>query len=713
MKKKIGKSEKIFLNYLKVITQFMGGRSYSPLSSFDLQERLKVPENHKTIFKKALLALIHEKTLESRDGRYFLKESSEQIVVGTLRMHPRGFGFLQPNDPVQFPQDIFIPKHLTKNAVDGDIVEVLINPESFSEKGPEGKVISIVRRSRTHVAGTVWKIDHDVNYVHVPLLGSSKTVIVTPIDERKLRLGDRIIMKIVEWGGDGRATLCEMSHYLGNIEDPSCDVKAAIEEFDLRSDFLSKVLEEAKSYSPTVSLSEIKKRTDLRKLETFTIDPDTARDFDDALSLSVDEKGYHLGVHIADVSHYVKSGSALDEEAKIRCNSTYFPGYCLPMLPKELSDDLCSLKPKVNRLTLSVMMDFDHEGTLLNYKIFRSCIKSQKRFTYKEAKKVLDGKKRSKHAPTLNNMVELCRLLKKKRYERGSIEFALDEMVVIVDEKGIPQKMERIEYDITHQLVEEFMLKANEVVATYLTEKGEHLTYRVHDEPAEDNLKEFGNLARAFGFNFPNKKPSTHDLQKLFEEVKGTPYASQLATSFIRSMKLAYYSPSNVGHFGLSLQYYCHFTSPIRRYVDLIVHRIVCGETHAIELLSAACHACSEQERISAKAEQATTLLKKLRLLDAYYKEDPERVYKAHITRVKNMGIIFDIQDLMIDGFLHVSELDNDYFVYDEKRIALIGAHTNFTYTCGKEILLKLKRLDFITLQSDWTLVHQRKRRKK
>jgi ribonuclease R len=306
-------------------------------------------------------------------------------------------------------------------------------------------------------------------------------------------------------------------------------------------------------------------------------------------------------------------------------------------------------------------------------------------------------------------MVELCHLLKKKRHERGSIEFALSECVIKVDSQGNPTGFETVEYDITHQLVEEFMLKANEVVATYLTEKGEGLTYRVHDAPAEDSMKEFSLLAQAFGFTIC-KKPEPKDLQKLFEEASKTPYASHLATSFIRSMKLAYYSPVNEGHFGLSLDYYCHFTSPIRRYVDLVVHRIVCGESHEKETLSMTCHACSEQERYSAKAEMATVLLKKLRYLKTLQDVDPLRAYEATVTRVKNMGLLFEINDLKLDGFLHVSELENDYFVYDEKRLCLKGVHAGITYSCGSKIEVTLANLDFITLESRWALAVAKKR---
>ena len=438
-------------------------------------------------------------------------------------MHPRGFGFVQPDNPTLHPQDIFIPKHLTKYAVDGDGVEVLINQEGFSDKGPEGKVLAILSRARTHMAGIIYFIDKEgLPIAHVPLLGREQRVVVEPTEEHPLKLGDRIVMEVINWGSEETDTICRFSHYLGNISDPSCDIYAAIEEFELRADFPSQAIEEAKSLGKQVSRKDLQDREDLRHLITFTIDPDTAKDFDDAVNLTKDEEGfYHLGVHIADVSHYVRPGTALDEEAHVRCNSTYFPNYCLPMLPGELSENLCSLKANVNRLTVSVLMRFDPEGTLVDYRIARSVIKSAKRFTYKEAKKVLDGQKTSPHANTLHLMVKLCHLLKKKRYERGSIEFALPELVVLVDEKGMPYQTDYITYDITHQMIEEFMLKANETIAWELNQRGKNLTYRVHDEPAEDNLRDFALLATAFGFRIPDY-PSAQDLQKLFEEANET-----------------------------------------------------------------------------------------------------------------------------------------------------------------------------------------------
>lgn len=709
--KKQDKQTKLIQNISRMIQQFLGGKGYQPLPLLELMDRLVIPEDQHPLFKEALLSLIERDVIQVQLGRYLLKEESMQIVSGILRVHPRGFGFLQPNDPIRFPQDIFIPKHLTKNAVDGDLVEVLVDESAYSEKGPEGKVTAIIKRGRTHVAGTILFLEPNDTYsAYVPLLGQSKRVLVSPRDERPLKEGDRIIMKVVDWGSDSAPTICEMSHYIGHISDPSCDVPAAVEEFEIRNDFSARVLKEAKAHGNKVSVKEIKNREDLRKIECFTIDPDTAKDYDDALSLKVDSHGhYHLGVHIADVSHYVSQGSALDLEAKLRCNSTYFPGQCIPMLPHELSNELCSLKPNVNRLTLSVLVEIDQEGTVVKHRIVRSVIKSAKRFTYKEAKLVLDGKKRSKHAATLSHMVKLCHLLKKKRSERGSIEFALTDTIVIVDEQGRPTGVEKVQYDITHQLVEEFMLKANEIVATHLSANGQKVPYRVHDDPSEDNLREFGVLARAYGFHFP-KDPEPKDFQILFDQAVNTPYGPQLATSFIRSMKLAYYSPTNAGHYGLSLDFYCHFTSPIRRYIDLVVHRIVCGDDIEHESLDAVAHACSEQERISARAEQSVLLLKKLRLLQKIHEENPSNHYDAVVTRVKNMGVSFDIPELMLDGFLHISELDNDYFVYEERSLSLRGTRTQLSYSCGKPIKVALLSINFITLESKWSLVSKQPR---
>lgn len=711
-KKKVEKKEKKLLeNFSKIIIEFLSGKTYTPLNYKELIERLSVPEEYHLHFRKILRVLTKKKIIETKKKTYLLRRENREVVSGTLHVHHRGFAFLQANDPLAFPQDIFIPKHLTGNAVHGDVVEVQINQERISEKGPEGKVIAILKRERTHVAGIIQQrknSDHILAYV--PLLGQSRLVRVQPSENFSLSVGDRAIMKVLDWGNKERETICEVSHLIGHISDPSCDIQAAIEEFGLRANFPNQVILDVKTFGIQVSTKEIKKRLDLRKLECFTIDPSTAKDFDDALSLKKDPKGhYHLGVHIADVSHYVKIDSSIDKEAKKRCNSTYFPGYCLPMLPPNLSENLCSLKEKVNRLTVSVLMEFDKDGNLLEYEIVRTTIRSARRFTYQDAKKIIDGVSRNKHSQTLLLMVQLCNLLKKKRYERGCIEFTLPETRISVDAQGAPQGVELIEYDISHQLVEEFMIKANEVIATHLTKQGKRSTYRIHEEPKEESLKDFSIIAGAYGF-YLSENPSAKELQDLFDDAKQSPFRQHLATSYIRSMKLASYSQINIGHYGLSLDHYCHFTSPIRRYADLTIHRQLFEKE--VEDFQKISEMCSEQERISAKAEQSTTLLKKLRLLEKIKNKNPYHQFDAIITKVKPFGFYFEVVSLMLEGFLRISELDDDYFVFDEKKLCLRGNFSKINYYCGEQILVTLLNIDFIFLESKWGLITQVRDRK-
>lgn len=705
------KMDKLYENLLRVTEQFMLGRNFIPLTRKELMKKLHLPDEHKVIFIDVLKSLVKKGAAKFSKGRYYPIEPSVDIVPGVIRLHPRGFGFLQPEDPSLYQQDIFIPKHLTQNAVDGDRVEVQVNPFAISNKGPEGRVIAILQRGRTHLAGIVRAIEWQGDTIaYAPLLGMEQRIIIQPDTQEPLHVGDRIIMKVIDWGSKNTETICDVSHYLGHISDPSCDYTAAIEEYELRADFPTAVINEAKEFGSKLSPKGFHDREDLRKLECFTIDPDTAKDFDDALSLSEDSKGnFHLGVHIADVSHFVQLGSAIDEEAKARCNSTYFPGYCLPMLPSVLSENLCSLRPNVNRLTVSILMDFDSEGNLIDYRIVRAVIRSRKRFTYREAKQVLDGKKKTPHEKTLKNLVRLCHLLKRKRYERGSIEFAIPDIAVIVDKNGAPVKTEYIAYDITHQLVEEFMLKANELVALHLSKNGKELPYRVHEGPSEESMKEFVMLTQAFGFELPDNHTS-QDLQALFDEALKTPYGHFLAINYIRRMRLALYSPENIGHYGLGLTHYCHFTSPIRRYIDLVIHRIIFGDSVAQEYLDGIAQHCSEQERISERAENSVTLLKKLRLLDQVTKDDPYKQFEAIVTRVRNFGVYFEVFDFMLEGFLHLSELEDDFYKYDNAKTLLRGIYTGSTFFAGDKITIMLKDIDFILLGTKWNLVREKKK---
>lgn len=636
-------------------------------------------------------------TKRKKGAKRKTSKRQKNTVMGTIRMNPRGFGFVEIEGSNE--QDVFIPRHLTKNALDGDSVEIEVSP-NVSEKGPEGRIVSIISRNRSALTGVILALSGDYAVVHVPLLGKEQQVLLDLPPKERLEVGDRVRMEISEWGDQ---IYCTLSKKLGHISDPSIDIPVAIEEYEIRNEFSKKSIDEAKKFGRSVVPATIKEREDLRGIETFTIDPDTAKDFDDAISLSKSKGVYHLAVHIADVSHYVKAGGELDKEAFLRANSTYFPGKCIPMLPSELSDHLCSLKANVNRLTITVFMNFDLTGEMLSYRIAKTVIKSQKRFTYKEAKKVLDGSLKSPHEATLKLMQELCLLLKKKRYERGSVEFAMPELVVLVDEKGMPTGTDRVEYDVTHQLVEEFMLKANETVAKHLNTEGKGVPFRVHDEPSLENMRDFAFLANAFGFNLP-PNPTPSDIQKMFDEALKTSYGEYLATSYIRRMRLAIYSPINIGHYGLSLTHYCHFTSPIRRYVDLVAHRLIFEAPLTAQVLEKISNHCSERERISAKAEGSVELLKKYRLLERFYDQNPKRKYEAVITRVKPFGLTFEVLELMLEGFIHISEIGSDYYEFNENKNQLEGTRGTEIYASGDKLFVRLEDFDLLTCESNWVI---------
>ncbi|MDE3046820.1 MAG: VacB/RNase II family 3'-5' exoribonuclease [Verrucomicrobiota bacterium] len=692
-RKRGGSKPKLTSNLQKTIIQYIQGRRYNPSTLSELTRSLDIPDVHQRLFKEVLTELVDQGELAIQMGKYQLPHAPG-LVSGTISIHPKGFGFVRcPEGP-----DVFIPRHALKDAVDGDEVEIEVNPV-VSAKGPEGEVVAILKRSRTHLACiVVHKTAHHA-VAYAPLLGIDKPVKVT--SKQPLQEGDRIICHIADWHGKDDIVVGEMTRLIGHITDPSIDVQAAIEEFELPDGFSKEAIQEAKSYGKKVTAAG---RVDLTDWEVVTIDPDTAKDYDDAISVTRDARGhFFLGVHIADVSHYVKPGTHLDKEAYLRCNSTYFPGTCVPMLPEELSNELCSLKPNVVRLTQSVLAEYSPTGELVHYEIKRTAIRSQKRFTYKEALQVLEGKKKSPHHALLQRMVDLCQLLKKKRFERGSIDFSMPDDVILVDKKGVPQKIERVEYDITHQMIEEFALIANEIAAKHLAKQGKQLIYRVHEEPSNENFQDFAAFARVLGFHVP-ANPTRHDIQALFQEAKNSPLIEQLSISFIRSMKLASYSPENLGHYGLALDYYCHFTSPIRRYTDLIIQRLLFDELPEDTDVEAVALACSQKERVSFKAESSVVTLKKLRLAATYFADDASRIYRAIVTKVKPFALFFEVPMFDLEGSLHISKIGNDYFEYNPTKMCFRGSRTGKMYGVGQEIFVRLDDIDYILLQTEWSM---------
>lgn len=700
--------KKLAENLRKVVFEFISSKHYIPYAKNALLEKLCILPQHFDIFDAVLKELKEEGTLSLIQDRYTKTlplEPTEMLIRGTLRVHPRGFGFVEPDDPKE--QDIFIPKTALFGAIDSDTVDVIVDKALYSPKGPEGKIYTIVSRKKKQiVAICVQNLGKQALCIS-NTLGKDKTILVD-VDPHQynggIQVGDQLLLDSLVWESGKDSVSAKIASFLGPISDPSKDTLVAIYDQEIRAEFSKACLEEALKFGSKVTKEDCEGRVDLTKLECITIDPDTAKDFDDALSLEVDDNGFKLGVHIADVAHYVSANSALDTEASLRGNSTYFPGTVVPMLPHELSSELCSLKEGVLRLTVSILFEIDLKGATQNVSFCRSVIKSKKRLTYKQAKQILDGSQKSHHKNMLENLQKLCLLLKGKRKERGSVELVMPELVIHVDEKGAPTGVETVQYDITHQMVEECMLLANEAVAKYLADKNIALTYRVHEEPDPESIQEFCALVEAFGYKMP-KEVTPHDIQGFFLSVEDQPLAQYLSTAYVRSMRLACYSADNIGHYGLSLEHYCHFTSPIRRYVDLIAGRLLFGAVYDKKTLDEICLKASEKERQSAKAESQVKQLKKLRLLNSIVDQEKFRQFVAVVTRIKPFGIYFDIPELMFEGFLHISELDNDYFVFNEKTRVLKGTSTHIQYSAGDSLLVMVKNISLLTQEVDFELV--------
>jgi ribonuclease R len=677
--------------------EFINGKNFTSSTIASIFDKLKIAPQHIDMALEIIEKLVNEKKIRLENDLVMKpqKEAKEVLsTTGTISMHPRGFGFVVSKDLNLYPLDIFIPKPFINGALEGDEVLCAITSQA-SIKGPEGAILEVLKRANKEVTGVIkQKMGQKEYKLFSPLYGAQKEVILYTPKVMKLPIGTRVVMTVEKWGSEKEPISGSLKEVLGDINEANLDVKAGVLEFHITHEFSPSCIQQAKDYGMKLTKKQLEGRKDLTKLETFTIDPTTAKDYDDALSLSkLDNRRYHLHVHIADVSHYVVKDTPLDDEAFKRGNSTYFPGKCVPMLPEELSNELCSLKENVKRLAVTVEMVINDKGRVDSYEIYRSVIKSQKRFTYLEAKEVLDGKKKSKHAPTLNLMVELCEVLKRYRQERGSIDLAMPAIDLLIDKDGIPLGLERVEYDVTHQMVEEFMLKANELVAYHLVKQGKPSVFRVHDKPEKENLEEFYTLSRALGFHLPHE-PKIEDIKALFESAKTTPYAYQLSMNFIRSMKLAFYSDQNVGHYGLALEHYCHFTSPIRRYTDLVVHRQLFEDNIEQDLKVLSKH-CSDTERKSFKAESSVVVLKKMRYLEMLLKEDPKKKYEATITKIKPFGFFFELDFLLFEGYMHVSEL-KDYYEFCQNRNVLVGKRNHEIIKHGLKIDVTILSIDLI-----------------
>lgn len=672
-------------------------------------------------------------------------------VVGRLIVTKHGYGFVEAEGGEI--EDVFVSPKSMLTAFDGDRVAVSLFANSRGKRS-EGEIVEILERGRKTIVGTLEKSRHF--YVVIPdepHIIRDRDIYVPKEQARGARHGDKVVASIESWKSEHENPEGRIIEILGKAGDPKTEVLSIARFFDLRTQFPEEVEREAQAISAMIPEAEIRRRLDLRSELTFTVDPEDAKDFDDAVSLKVLPDGdYELGVHIADVSHYVKEGSALDREALQRGTSVYLVNHAIPMLPERLSSDLCSLKPFEDRLTYSVIMSLSRRGIVKGYQIVKSVINSKRRFTYEEVQVILgakeargsakrhdaegahkrqegrvgtqgSGAKRSaisnqgddaQFIDVLSKMHQLSQVLMHKRFQEGSIDFETPEVKFQFDKQGKPIKILPKPRLDSHRLIEEFMLLANQTVAKHVgmvrrEGDGKPLIYRVHDTPDPEKIRDLANFVSSFGYHLNisggvNQKA----LQKLMQEVKGTEVEYIINDVAIRSMAKAVYSEKNIGHFGLAFRYYAHFTSPIRRYPDLIVHRLLEEYADGVSQrwladirrrLPDISKRSSEMERRAVDAERESIKLMQVEYMQRHLGDELEGI----ISGVTNFGIFVEINELYIEGLVHIRDMEDDFYVFDEKNYRLVGRETGMVYRLGDKVRVQVtgvnrgeREIDFI-----------------
>lgn len=675
--------------------------------------------------RQALASVLNELVRDdelvfTKRNKYTLPENSG-AVKATILANPNGYAFARP---VSGDPDIFISERNLNGSAHGDTVLVKVEQkkrgQTFKGKGArnargkdEGVVIRILERGFKTLVGT--------------LSPTSGGAIVVPDDQRfadsvfvpanKLQGAsgiNKVVLKITEYPSRTRMSQGEVIEILGDPKNFKVTTLSMIRSFGLIEDFPQEVESEAEKLNVPVSEEKIKGRKDFRNELTITIDGEDARDFDDAISLSMKGENYVLKVHIADVSNYVTENSALDKEAFRRGTSVYFPDYVLPMLPKSLSNGICSLNPEEDRLTMSVIMQFDKTGRILDYNICEGVIRSDFRMTYTKVTNIFRGDKQlrqeyAKVVPMLEKMAELAKILLKRRDDAGQLDFDLPEAQINVDDEGKITEILKKPRDLSDRLIEQFMVVTNEVVARHARQMEIPFVYRVHEEPTFERVKSFKAFVSSFGLKLEtgNQGSEPKDFQKLLLEIKGTPQSEPISKIMLRSMQKARYDSQALGHFGLALKDYCHFTSPIRRYPDLVIHRILKHMLHGdlspnrLKVLESFVSEASEQssitERVADEAERAVDDLKKAE----YMSERIGEVFEGKISSVLESGIFVELENT-IEGFVYVENLPDDHYIFDQTRYMLVGKRNRFSL--GEKVTIKVDSVDMNTRHIDFVL---------
>ena len=699
---------------------------YRPRDRDEIARALGLQGRDRVEVRKTLHELEHAgEIVRIRKNRYVLPSEAD-LVTGKLSIHQAGYGFLVPEKAGE--PDIFIAAENTGTAMNGDRVVARISRDvpprrakvragQAAQHRSEGRVIRILERARDTIVGTLQqsrnfyyvvpddpRLVHDV-YVQVP---PRARLPKTPTRD------DKVVVRLEAWESRHVNPEGEIIEVLGAATAPGIDMLSIVRKYDLPTAFPKSVLDEANRIPQSVEQKLIQGREDLRDQFIVTIDPDDARDFDDAINVEkIDNTGvWRLGVHIADVSAYVTPDSALDREARRRGNSVYLPDRVIPMLPERLSNGVCSLNPDVDRLTHSVFIEFDKNGRAKNAGFARSVIRSAKRLTYKEAYAILQARPNGELSRRLHTAWELASLLRRKRFEQGSLDLDFPEVKVHVDADGKPTRLERVENDQSHQLIEEFMLAANEAVARELRHRSIATIYRVHEDPDPEKLGEYREFILSFGYKVGDLS-HRKEVQRFLASISGKPEEQALKIGLLKSLKRARYAAQPLGHYGLAKANYLHFTSPIRRYADLVVHRTL-AERNLLrrskidigQIESLADH-ISDTERNAAEAEIESVRLKKLQFFEQQLKERDPQVFRAAIMDVRNYGLVVELPDALVTGVVHVSTLSDDFYRFDAAQRRLLGRRTNRRFSVGDEIRVFVARVDTFKRQIDFAIADQ------
>ena len=681
----------------KIIYEFICDEFYVPMKLKELAILLQVPKEQRNELKKVLDSLEAEgKVHVSSKGKYSKGEAKR--LVGTFTSHARGFGFVTIEGEAE---DIFISEDDMNGAFHNDQVEVVIKAAPAGKR-KEGKITKVLSHGTTTLVGYFEK-SKNFGFVRPDNQRFVKDIFI-PLERSKGAVtGHKVVVELTKYGGDNKKPEGKVIEIIGHVNDPGTDIMSIVKGYDLPTSFPEKVLNQAERVAKDVSTADMAGRMDLRDWQMVTIDGEDAKDLDDAISISKDGENYILGVHIADVTNYVQENSALDREAVKRGTSVYLVDRVIPMLPHTLSNGICSLNAGVDRLALSCIMTINEKGAVIDHTIAETVVRIDERMSYTSVKKILEEKDEAETTrykelvPMFELMAELSGILREKRRQRGSIDFDFPETKMILDANGRPIDIKPYDRNVATKIIEDFMLLANETVAEDYFWQEIPFVYRTHESPDEDKVKKLATFINNFGhsLHISNKEVRPKEIQKLLAKVEGTAEEALISRLALRSMKQAKYTPENTGHFGLAASYYCHFTSPIRRYPDLQIHRIIKENlrgrmnddrrAHYDAILTEVAKKSSERERLAEEAERETIKLKKVE----YMAERIGEVFEGVISSITKWGVYVELPNT-IEGLIHVTNMYDDHYNYIEDTYEMVGEHTGKTYKLGQTVMVRV-----------------------